>query len=97
MPREKKKTARRVNLLTLKPAPEKSLWIYLVGGARFKVDDVNETADGAWYHRGTVSVFWTANGLLASNAKSHGQLPPASEEEIGPPATPYRPVDQIKC
>jgi hypothetical protein len=40
-----------------KPAPEKSLWIYLVGGARFKVDDVNETAAGAWYHRGTVSVF----------------------------------------
>lgn len=40
-----------------KPAPDKSLWIHLVGGARFKVDDVNETADGAWYHRGTVSVF----------------------------------------
>jgi hypothetical protein len=40
-----------------KSAPEKSLWIYLVGGARFKVDDVNETAGGAWYHRGTVSVF----------------------------------------
>ena len=40
-----------------KPAPEKSLWIHLVGGARFKVDDVNETTDGAWYHRGTVSVF----------------------------------------
>jgi hypothetical protein len=40
-----------------KAAPEKSLWIHLVGGARFKVDDVNETADGAWYHRGTVSVF----------------------------------------
>ena len=41
----------------VKPAPEKSLWIHLVGGARFKVDDVNETAGGAWYHRGTVSVF----------------------------------------
>ena len=40
-----------------KPAPEKSLWIHLVGGARFKVDDVNETSAGAWYHRGTVSVF----------------------------------------
>ena len=40
-----------------KAVPEKSLWIYLVGGARFKVDDVNETAAGAWYHRGTVSVF----------------------------------------
>ena len=39
------------------PGHEKSLWIHLVGGARFKVDDVNETAAGAWYHRGTVSVF----------------------------------------
>jgi hypothetical protein len=39
------------------PPAEKSIWIYLVGGARFKVDDVNETTAGAWYHRGTVSVF----------------------------------------
>ena len=43
--------------VAVKPVPEKSLWIYLVGGARFKVDDVNETPAGAWYHRGTVSVF----------------------------------------
>lgn len=43
--------------VAVKPAPEKSLWIHLVGGARFKVDDVNETPAGAWYHRGTVSVF----------------------------------------
>jgi len=40
-----------------KPMVAKSIWIYLVGGARFKVDDVNETDEGAWYHRGTVSVF----------------------------------------
>lgn len=41
----------------VKAAPARSVWIYLVGGARFKVDDVNETPEGAWYHRGTVSVF----------------------------------------
>jgi transglycosylase-like protein with SLT domain len=40
--------------------PEKSVWIHLVGGARFKVDDVNETADGTWYHRGNVSAFLDA-------------------------------------
>src|SRR5712691_10751182 len=27
-------------------------WIYLVGGARFRVDEVHKTADGAWYQRG---------------------------------------------
>lgn len=34
-----------------------SILIYLVGGARFKVDEVNETSAGAWYSRGTLSVF----------------------------------------
>ncbi|HEY3041213.1 MAG TPA: lytic transglycosylase domain-containing protein [Pyrinomonadaceae bacterium] len=32
-------------------------WIYLVGGAGFKVDEVNETADGAWYQRGNLLSF----------------------------------------
>jgi LysM repeat protein len=32
-------------------------WIYLVGGARFKVDQVNETSEGAWYNRGNLSIF----------------------------------------
>jgi LysM repeat protein len=32
-------------------------WIYLVGGARFKVDGVNKTADGAWYQRGSLVSF----------------------------------------
>jgi len=39
------------------PVSEKSspapipVWIYLVGGAKFKVDEVKETSDGAWYQR----------------------------------------------
>ena len=32
-------------------------WISLVGGARFKVDEVKETSDGAWYSRGNLSSF----------------------------------------
>jgi len=36
------------------PAP---IWIYLVGGARFRVDEVQETSDGAWYSRGNLSIF----------------------------------------
>ena len=34
-----------------------STWIYLVGGARFKVDEVNKTTDGAWYQRGNLLSF----------------------------------------
>jgi soluble lytic murein transglycosylase-like protein len=33
------------------------VWIHLVGGARFRVDEVQETGDGAWYNRGNLSVF----------------------------------------
>ncbi|HET9477886.1 MAG TPA: lytic transglycosylase domain-containing protein [Pyrinomonadaceae bacterium] len=40
-------------------APEAPLaiWIYLNGGARVRVDEVNETTDGAWYRRGNLSMF----------------------------------------
>lgn len=34
-----------------------SVWIHLVGGARFRADEVLETDDGAWYNRGNLSVF----------------------------------------
>jgi soluble lytic murein transglycosylase-like protein len=34
-----------------------STWIYLVGGAKFKVDEVKETADGAWYQRANLLSF----------------------------------------
>ena len=58
-----------------KPPPEKSIWIYLVGGARFKVDDVNETADGAWYHRGTVSVFVDRERIARIEREEAGSAP----------------------
>jgi len=38
-------------------AVEQPWWIYLVGGARFEVDSVTESAAGAWYRRGPLSVF----------------------------------------
>ena len=58
-----------------KPAPEKTLWIYLVGGARFKVDDVNETPAGAWYHRGTVSVFLDRERIARIEREEPGSAP----------------------
>ena len=48
------------------PAPEPAVataksplavWIKLVDGAKFRVDDVQETSDGAWYNRGNISNF----------------------------------------
>lgn len=44
-------------------APTVSTWIYLVSGARVKVDQVNETADGAWYTRDNLSVFLASNRI----------------------------------
>lgn len=32
-------------------------WIYLVDGARLRVDEVREVSDGAWYNRGMLTVF----------------------------------------
>ena len=35
----------------------KPIWIYLVDGAKFRVDQVQEQPDGAWYSRQNVSIF----------------------------------------
>lgn len=40
-----------------KPRTDGPVWIHLVGGARFEVDTVTESAAGAWYQRGSLSVF----------------------------------------
>lgn len=34
-----------------------AVWIHLQDGARFRVDEVEETADGAWYSRNNLSIF----------------------------------------
>jgi Zn-finger nucleic acid-binding protein len=39
------------------PVVDQPVWIYLVGGARFEADYVTESAAGAWYRRGSLSVF----------------------------------------
>jgi soluble lytic murein transglycosylase-like protein len=42
---------------SLAEKPSAPVWIYLVGGARFRVDEVQETSDGAWYSRNNLSIF----------------------------------------
>lgn len=76
-----------------KPTAEKSLWIYLVGGARFKVDDVNETAAGAWYHRGTVSVFVERERIARIEREEPGSVDPGSRGRDWTSGNSY--IDQL--
>ena len=46
-------TAKTETVATAAPAT----WIYLVDGARLRVDEVREVSDGAWYNRGMLTVF----------------------------------------
>jgi Zn-finger nucleic acid-binding protein len=45
-------TAKTPQIVVARP-----LWIYLVGGARFEVDEAQESAEGVWYKRGNLSIF----------------------------------------
>ena len=36
---------------------DQPVWIYLVGGARVEADSITESTDGAWYRRGSLTVF----------------------------------------
>ncbi len=54
-----------------------STWIYLVGGARFKVDEVNKTTDGAWYQRGNLLSFLESARIERIEREVPGAHPPA--------------------
>jgi hypothetical protein len=53
---EEKKPAATAEAATVKPAPT-AIWIHLVDGAKFRVDEVQESTDGALYTRNKVSIF----------------------------------------
>jgi soluble lytic murein transglycosylase-like protein len=55
-PPEATKTAKTVASQPAKPANQ-PIWIHLVDGAKFRVDEVQEAPDGAWYNRNNVSIF----------------------------------------
>jgi|GEM_PF-604973 len=50
-------TAQPAQVAAQVAAPAQPLWIYLVGGARFEVDEANESPEGVWYKRGNLSIF----------------------------------------
>ena len=53
---EEKKPAASAETTPVKATPT-AIWIHLVDGAKFRVDEVQESADGALYTRNKVSIF----------------------------------------
>ncbi|MGH9881105.1 MAG: lytic transglycosylase domain-containing protein, partial [Pyrinomonadaceae bacterium] len=58
------------------PQTSSSIWIHLVSGARFKVDEVNETSAGVWYNRGSLSVFLERERIARIDRTQPGSLSP---------------------
>jgi soluble lytic murein transglycosylase-like protein len=52
-----------------------SIWIHLVGGARFRVDEVQETTDGAWYSRSNLSIFVERERISRIEREAPGSVP----------------------
>ena len=63
------------------PVKQSATFIHLMGGARFKVDDVNETAAGAWYSRGTLSVFLARERIARIERIEDGSMTTGSNRD----------------
>ena len=59
----------RVNQTCASRAEPVRIWIYLNDGARMRVEEVREVADGAWYNREKLQYFSPANESPASKGK----------------------------
>lgn len=60
-----------------------STWIYLVGGAKFKVDEVKETSDGAWYQRANLVSFLDRSRIARIEREVPGSTSPSDWTEGG--------------
>ena len=56
-------------------AAAQSIWILLQGGARVKVDAVNEVDAGVWYRRGSLSIFLERDRIARIERESAGAKP----------------------
>ncbi len=79
-PQETKPVKASEAATTVKPespsvaAPPAHVWIHLVGGAKFRVDDVQETTDGAWYSRGNLSIFMERERIARIEREMPGMM-----------------------
>ena len=62
-PAEAAKTAKTAAPQPAAPAAT-TVWIHLVDGAKFRVDQVQEAADGAWYTRNNLSIFLAKDRIV---------------------------------
>ena len=77
-PAEAAKTAATAPSQPAKPA-NLPIWIHLVDGAKFRVDQVQEAADGAWYSRNNVSIFLARERIVRIEHEVPGS--PASRRQ----------------
>ncbi|MEO7970832.1 MAG: lytic transglycosylase domain-containing protein, partial [bacterium] len=64
------------------PEAATSVWIYLVGGAKFKVDEIREHSDGAWYQRENL-VSFLDRGRIARIERELPGTSPSDWQERG--------------
>lgn len=57
-----------------------AIWIHLVGGARFRADEVSETSEGAWYNRGNLSVFIERDRIARIEREIPGAVGPRNSD-----------------
>ena len=76
---EAAETPKTISTPTAKPAAPDQIWIYLVDGAKFRVDQVQEQADGALYTRNNVSILLAKERISRIEYESPAvPLPPGS-------------------
>src|SRR5690349_12387145 len=76
-----------------KPTAPEQIWIHLVDGAKFRVDQVQEQADGAWYSRQNVSIFLPKERLARIEYETPGT--PASTRKSADWTSGSSEIDQL--
>ena len=85
-PSEAAKTAKTVAPPAVAPpaaAPAApTIWSHLVDGAKFRVDQVQEAADGAWYSRNNMSIFLAKDRIVKIEHEVPGSPAAASRRDM---------------
>ena len=89
---EATKTAKTVASQPAKPA-NNPIWIHLVDGAKFRVEQVQEAADGAWYTRNNVSIFLAKERIVRIEHEVPGS--PASRRNNSDWSSGNPAIDQL--
>ena len=89
---EATKTAKTVAVATTKPVAT-TIWIHLVDGAKFRVEEVQEASDGAWYTNHNVSIFLAKERISRIEYEVPSTATPARRNADWTSGTPA--IDQL--